>query len=100
MEDSRVIFEATAVCFQSFRDCLAVEALMTDEWAENRLADFNLWVSGIGASARSRASLDSRMALKPEARDVIANLLRLLAGVVDECKKLGQARPSFRQDSC
>lgn len=88
MEVSRVIFEATAVCLQSFTDCLAVEALMTDEWAENRLADFNLWVSGIGASAHSRASLDSRMALKPEARDVIANLLCLLAGVVDECKML------------
>ena len=95
MEVSRVIFEATAVCLQSFTDCLAVEALMTDEWAENRLADFNLWVSGIGASARGRASLDSRMALKPEARDVIANLLRLLAGVVDECKKLGQAEAQF-----
>ena len=66
---------------------------MTDEWAENRLADFNLWASGIGASARGRASLDSRLALKPEAREVIANLLRLLAGVVDECKKLGQAEP-------
>jgi len=95
MEVSRVIFEATAVCLQSFTDCLAVEALMTDEWAENRLADFNLWVSGIGASARGRASLDSRMALKPEARDVIANFLRLLAGVVDECKKLGQAEAPF-----
>ena len=93
MEVSRVIFEATAVCLQSFTDCLAVEALMTDEWAENRLADFNLWASGIGASARGRASLDSRLALKPEAREVIANLLRLLAGVVDECKKLGQAEP-------
>lgn len=91
MEVSRVIFEATAVCLQSFTECLAVEALMTDEWAENRLADFNLWVSGIGASARGRASLDSRMAPKPEDREVIANLLRLLAGVVDECKKLGQA---------
>jgi len=95
MEVSRVIFEATAVCLQSFTDCLAVEALMTDEWAENRLADFNLWVSGIGALARGRASLDSRMALKPEARDVIANLLRLLAGVVDECKMLGQAGAQF-----
>lgn len=63
---------------------------MKDEWAENRLADFNLWVSGIGASARGRASLDSRLALRPEVREVIVNLLRLLAGVVDECKRLGQ----------
>ena len=93
MAVSRAIFEATAVCLQSFTDCLAVEALMTDEWAENRLADFNLWASGIGASARGRASLDSRLALKPEAREVIANLLRLLAGVVDECQNLGQAEP-------
>lgn len=93
MEVSRVISEATAVCSQSFTDCLAIEALMTDEWAENRLADFNLWVSGIGASAHGRASLDSRLALKLETREVIVNLLRLLAGVVDECKELGQAGP-------
>lgn len=93
MEVSRAIFEATAACLQSFTDCLAVEALMKDEWAENRLADFNLWVSGTGASAGGRTSLDSRLALKPEAREVIANLLRLLTGVVDECKELGQAEP-------
>lgn len=87
-----VISEATAVCLQSFTDCLAVEALMTDEWAEIRLGDFNLWVSGIGALARGRASLDARLCRKPEAREVIINLLYLLAEVVDECKKLGQAK--------
>lgn len=65
-------------------------AVMKDEWAENRLADFNIWVSGIGASARNRASLDSR--LKPEACEAIANLLRLLAGVVDECKRLALSK--------
>ncbi|KAM3076313.1 WD repeat-containing protein 88 [Clarireedia jacksonii] len=88
METSRVIFEATAVCIQSFKACLAAEALTKNEWAENRLADFNLWASGIGASAQSRASLDSRLALRPETRDVIANVLRLLAATVDKCKKL------------
>lgn len=66
---------------------------MIDEWAENRLADFNLWVSGIGALAPGRASLDSRLALKPEALQIITNLLRLLTLTVDECKRLGQAEP-------
>lgn len=90
METSVVIFLATAACIQSLTDCLPVEALGKDEWAENRLADFNLWASGIGASTRSRASLDARLALRPEVREVIANLLRLLAATVDECKKLGE----------
>lgn len=85
---NNIISEATTTCLQSFTDYLKVEK---NEWAENRLADFNLWISGIGASSPSRASLDSRLALKPEAREVIANLLRLLAGVVDDCKSLGQS---------
>jgi len=63
---------------------------MKDEWAENRLADFNLWASGIGASARNRASLDARLAVRPDARDVIASLLRLLNSVVEECMILGR----------
>ncbi|ATZ50644.1 hypothetical protein BCIN_06g01390 [Botrytis cinerea B05.10] len=88
METSGVIFEATAACTQSFKACLAAKALTKNEWAENRLADFNLWASGIGASTRSRASLDSRLALRPETRNVIANVLRLLAETVDKCKKL------------
>jgi hypothetical protein len=96
MQASSIVSEATAVCLQSFTDCLAV---MKNEWAENRLAEFNLsWVSGIGASARTTASLDSRLAFKPEALafrpeacGAIANILRLLAGAVAECKRLGQA---------
>jgi hypothetical protein len=90
-EGSRgAIFEATTVCLQSFTDCLAVKELMRNEWAENRLADFNLWISGTGALARSRASLDSRLAPRPEAASVIANVLQLLSGTVDECMRVGK----------
>ena len=95
MEVSSIIFGATEVCLRSFTNCLTVEALSTNEWAENRLADFNLWVSGIGALARGRASLDSRLALQPDIVEVIANLLHLLAGLVDECKDLGQVELPF-----
>jgi hypothetical protein len=95
MSSGTIISEATDVCLQSFTNCLEVEELLKDEWAENRLADFNLWVSGTGALAGRRASLDHRLRTKPEACAVIANLLRLLAGTVDECKNLSQIRSSY-----
>jgi hypothetical protein len=79
-------------------ECKKVEGLMKNEWAENRLADFNLWASGIGASARNRASLDARLALRQDARDVIANLLRLLNTVVEECMVLGRVTLVLRLD--
>lgn len=58
---------------------------MKNEWAENRLADFNLWANGIGALALGRASLDSRLALWPELQDAVINLLRLLELVTEDC---------------
>ena len=62
---------------------------MDHGWAENRLADFNLWVAGVGASAKRRASLDERLALEPEVRAVVTNLLITLKVLVEKCKELG-----------
>ncbi|KAL7908138.1 hypothetical protein GGI35DRAFT_54686 [Trichoderma velutinum] len=90
METQLVVFDATAECRKSFMKCQELSALMKGKWAENRLADFNLWASGLGASARNRASLDSRLALRPDTRDTIANLLRLLNTVVVKCIALAQ----------
>ncbi|KAM0245095.1 hypothetical protein ACHAQJ_010649 [Trichoderma viride] len=88
IQNNKAISEVTAECLQSFTDCLAVESLAKDEWAENRLADFNLWVSGTGASAQKQASLESRLALEPEAYGVILSLLDQLTEAVDQCKTL------------
>ncbi|PKK41953.1 hypothetical protein CI102_14008, partial [Trichoderma harzianum] len=88
----KTISQASAECLQSFTDCLAVESLGKDEWAENRLADFNLWVSGTGASAQKRASLDSRLALEPQAREVILTLLNHLTEAVNRCKALALSK--------
>ncbi|PYH72820.1 uncharacterized protein BO88DRAFT_318122, partial [Aspergillus vadensis CBS 113365] len=83
----RGIKEAAQQCVGLFTRCLEIPPLMENEWAENRLADMNLWISGTGACARGRASLDSRLASRPEAHDVIVNLLRLLSTMIDECLK-------------
>lgn len=86
------IKEAAQQCVDLFTRCLQNPPLMENEWAENRLADMNLWISGTGACARGRASLDSRLASRPEAHDVIVNLLRLLSTMIDECLKRSQTQ--------
>ena len=66
---------------------------MNDEWAETRLADFNLWIYSIDTSASNRAigrraSFDSTLTnLEPMTREMIVNLLLLLANVVDKHAK-------------
>ncbi|KAF4946044.1 hypothetical protein FGADI_11481 [Fusarium gaditjirri] len=77
------IYSASQICRKSLSECIEVEELMQNEWAENRLADFNLWASGLGASIQGRASLDARLALRPDARDAVANLLQVLTDAVE-----------------
>jgi hypothetical protein len=62
---------------------------MKNEWAENRAIDFNLWISGIGALARKRASLDERLASQPETILLVVNLLKLLKLLLERCRELG-----------
>lgn len=84
------IYNATQICRKSLSDCIQSDELMQNEWAENRLADFNLWASGLGASVQGRASLDARLASRPDAQDAVANLLQVLTDAVEHCKALGK----------
>ncbi|KAJ5638441.1 hypothetical protein N7528_000831 [Penicillium herquei] len=86
-ETVETIAEVVQTCVDGLVECLVVAALMKNEWAENRLADLNLWISGTGALARGRASLDHRLATRPEVREVVLNSLRLLSTMIDECKE-------------
>lgn len=94
MESEGRIKQAAQQCVEGFIQCLDTPVLMENEWAENRLADMNLWISGTGACARGRASLDSRLASKPEACDVIVNLLHLLGAIIEECRMQSQVPES------
>ena len=89
-QDPDSIFYASSACRQSLEDCLAITSLIKNEWAENRLAEFNLWAAGVGASAvKQRNSLYKRLAVETDVRDVVTNLLITLKAFVEECKKLG-----------
>ncbi|KAK0672562.1 hypothetical protein QBC41DRAFT_19580 [Cercophora samala] len=83
---SRSILAATSACRQRLTECIAMPALMADEWPRKRLADFNLWASDSGAMAKQRASLDRRLADKHTVREVTLNLLNLLENLLIRCK--------------
>ncbi|KAK3629305.1 hypothetical protein LTR56_013036 [Elasticomyces elasticus] len=93
------IYEATEDCRQTFTACLLVEKLMKKQWAENRLADLNLWASGIGASVQTKASLDTRLQMMPHVREVNLALLSHITTTLRKCKTLAQARHSNNLDS-
>lgn len=84
------IADTTNTCLQNLESCLSIERLAQDAWAETRLGDFNLWISGIGALAPGKASLDARLGRRPEAQRVVTNILILLGSNVERCKELGR----------
>ncbi len=65
--------------------------LMDYEWAENRLAEFTLWASGIGVFAGERASLDSRLATEWETKNLVLSILTLLLACIEKCQTAGTA---------
>ena len=84
------IFAESSACQAALTTCLSEEELTKHGWAENRLADFNLWAAGIGALANGRTSLDHRLELLPETRDVVSGLLQHLTAIVQRCVHLGR----------
>jgi hypothetical protein len=66
---------------------IATPRLMHQEWAENRLADFNLWASSAGTYATGKASLDYRLR-----ENVDVNLLSMLRILVQKCISQGKVR--------
>lgn len=59
---------------------------MRYEWAENRLAEFNLWAAGAGAFAGEKASLDARLALQMDTQTFVISILSLLLSCVEKCR--------------
>ncbi|KKP07228.1 hypothetical protein THAR02_00658 [Trichoderma harzianum] len=80
------IHHATMGCISEFESCLSIKLLMTEGWAESRLADLNLWASGVGALASPNASLDRRLRFQPKPRLVLINLLLTLQEFISSCR--------------
>ncbi|PTB61121.1 hypothetical protein M431DRAFT_204122 [Trichoderma harzianum CBS 226.95] len=80
------IHHATMGCISDFESCLSIKPLMKEGWAESRLADLNLWASGVGALASPDASLDRRLRFQPKPRLVLINLLLTLREFISSCR--------------
>ncbi|KAF2972307.1 hypothetical protein GQX73_g1326 [Xylaria multiplex] len=91
------IYHETAACILAFENCLSVEPLMEEDWAESRLADLKLWASSVGALAHPRSSLDRRLEFQPNPRLVLISLLRTLQEFVNICQMLASAQISGEQ---
>jgi hypothetical protein len=98
-QQSYSIYFATASCRDAFEECLSNPTLMHDRWAENRLLDFKLWASGVGALAEPSAGLDYRLGTQPDVRAVVLGLLSTLQAVVHLCVHLG-ASPGLPYGIC
>ncbi|KAF7682277.1 hypothetical protein GT037_001253 [Alternaria burnsii] len=68
-------------------------------WAENRLADFNLWDAGIGASAGDPNSLDLRLHHDVSAQKVVTGTLSTLIAWLQKCIELASISPTDRRRS-
>lgn len=87
------ISEVAKQCRARFEECLHLQPLVQYEWAENRLADFNLWAASIGAFAGERASVDDRLALQLDTKNFVISILSLLQGCIEKCRDAGWCPP-------
>ncbi|KAL5586815.1 hypothetical protein FOBRF1_016685 [Fusarium oxysporum] len=84
-------------CLEAFRICLTFHSIDPglsnqhvphDEPFEYRLADFNLWIDGIGALAPSKASLDARLSERPIDLSLVKGNLVMLFQSLEDCLNL------------
>ncbi|KAI0377864.1 hypothetical protein F5Y04DRAFT_263425 [Hypomontagnella monticulosa] len=92
------IASLTQKCVKAFKICLTLSELMDDRWAENRFADFNLWVDGVGALAAPRASLDYRFESKPMELTLVKSLLVMLNDFLEKCAHYARTGESTSAD--
>lgn len=83
MSDLGDIPQATKNCISSLERCLAIKPLMRESWAENRLAEMNLWASNLGVLADNEASLNQRLQSQTTSRLVSITLLLILHDLVE-----------------
>ncbi|KAF5692417.1 1-phosphatidylinositol-4,5-bisphosphate phosphodiesterase [Fusarium denticulatum] len=91
-------------CLEAFQICLTFpcpdpglsnQQASHDERFEYRLADFNLWIDGIGALAPSKASLDARLSERPIDLSLVKGNLVMLFQSLEDCLNLLEADGSL-----
>lgn len=71
--------DKSRTCKLLFQRCLQESNLDGDDWVEQKSAEFNWWTSGLNADKAGPGSLDSQLSLRPDTKEVIAEVLDNLA---------------------
>ncbi|KAG5744879.1 hypothetical protein H9Q70_012424 [Fusarium xylarioides] len=99
MEGGLIIREKTRVCKDAFQRCLEIQDLSEDDWIEQKSAEFNWWISGLNADKIGPGSLDSRLMLRPDVRDVVVDLLGGLIMALSKCEDIAEEEDIAENDS-
>ncbi|MBE3047054.1 hypothetical protein IMZ48_31920, partial [Candidatus Bathyarchaeota archaeon] len=82
----------TESCISKFKHLINSGGSNEQESLETRLADFNLWADGVGATAKLGASLDTRFHARPDDLLLVKGTLTMLADFLDEYAILASDR--------
>lgn len=85
MSATEEIFHLTNTCALLLAESQSVQSLTKDDWIGRRLADFNLWAAGIGASTKGHASLDHRVRDRPDVKNVFIGILNTIKESAELC---------------
>ncbi|KAF5535802.1 Hsp70 chaperone protein [Fusarium mexicanum] len=80
----------TRACKAAFQRCLEIQDLAEDDWLEQKSAEFNWWISGLNADKIGPGSLDSRLILRTDVRDVVVDLLEGLIMALSKCEDIAE----------
>lgn len=85
------VFGAIETTRSALRECISVEVLMQNEWAENRLLDFNLWAARAGAPSPTTPIFGHSVINESAVRAVVLGLLSSLEKFTYRCIEIGMA---------
>ncbi|SCO27216.1 related to hsp70 protein [Fusarium fujikuroi] len=99
MEAELIIRNKTRVCKEAFQRCFQIQDLAEDDWLEQKSAEFNWWISGLNADKIGPGSLDSRLMLRPDVRDVVVDLLQSMIIALSECEDIAKKEDIAEDES-
>ena len=90
LESEFVLRNKSRACKRWFKECLDIPEIDYDDWMEQKCAHFNWWTADLDADKSGPGSLDARLRLRPDVRDVVADMLNGLEAALCKYHEIGR----------